>query len=275
MEQSLTPPLSRPRQLEERSSPRSPLRPSPSTPYISTHQQLSRSPANRSTSDFSQSRQQNTSRPPSSRRFFSPSTPNFGFLSSSASPSSPTLQPPQAQPESVSFASPSTPSLLVPRQQQPSSTFSSPTSPNFFSVEPPFGSRSTPNLRRNLDGKKSFAEKFKGGVKSLFRRDKHKSVSKTLIGSPQGFQHISSNSPISHRTVAGPKYEHSIQNQDMSSPTQQSGPSPNNESPVNEDMALTSAAVSCLDPRLMTLTMKRCPALGPMPGAKYEFAAFR
>ncbi|KAH3954639.1 hypothetical protein HBH53_013560 [Parastagonospora nodorum] len=273
-----------PRQLEERSSPRSLLRPSPSTPYFSTHQQLSRSPANRSTSNFSQSRQQNTSRPPvsplspnyyshqSSKRFFSPSTPNFGLLSSSASPSSPTLQPPQAQPESVSFASPSIPNLLVPRQQQTSSAFSSPTSPNFFSVQPPFGSRSTPNLRRNLDGKKSFTEKFKGGVKSLFRRDKHKSVSKTLIGSPQGFQHISSNSPISHRTVAGPEYEHSIQNQDMSSPTQQSGPSPNNESPVDEDMAshqqqfVSGSEADDSD-------YEEMPALGPMPGAKYEFAA--
>jgi hypothetical protein len=179
----------------------------------------------------------------------------------------------------------------VPRQQQPSSKFSSHTRPNFFSVEPPFGSRSTPNLRRNLDGKKSFAEKFKGGVKSLFRRDKHKSVSKTLIGSPQGmyckvesemdsanvgqgFQHISSNSPISHRTVAGPEYEHSIQIQDMSSSssTQQSGSSPNNESPVDEDMAshhqqfVSGSEDDASDYEEMS-------ALGPMPGAKYEFAA--
>lgn len=197
MEHSLTPPSFRSRELEERFSPRSPLRPSTSTPYFSPYQ--SSSTANRSTSNLSPSRQQNTSRPPvsplspnyylqqKSRRFFSPSTPIFpSLLSSSTSPSSPTLSPPQVQHGSVSFASPSTPNLAGPRQQQPSSTFSSPTSPNFFPVKLSFGSRSTPNLRVNINEKKTFVEKFKGGVKSLFRREKHKSLAKALIGPPQG-----------------------------------------------------------------------------------------
>lgn len=88
----------------------------------------------------------------------------------------------------------------------------------------------------------------------------------------QGFHHVSSNSPISHRTVAGPEYEHSIQNQDMSSPTQQSGPSPISEGPVDQDIAspqqhLTSGSEDD------AFDYEEMPALGPMSGSKYEFAA--